>query len=276
MNVKKNVWIRWSEASKNILFKSNVKGVGDGEMKLCSEYKVTPLGQNSSHDIEVNNVKYECKKLDTDNSFRLGVTSQKDLIQISKHIVELFDSVKSLSSLLIDDDVKTKIDSEVNNIHTVSGRSKFSLYEGVLRSEISGTNLKKLNNVISNIVDITKESKNICNNNMHHMYDPLDGYKKLYSADKVYGMLKLNRCSDKVVKKKLSTCYNHAVIAHICNIEHFANSTVMCKLNNTVRRIFTDVTLVIVDEQRGYKLVTDTDKLVCARITNKTIRCMIV
>lgn len=41
-------WTRWSEKSKDIPFKSTLKGVGDGEQKMSAELETPIKGQNSS------------------------------------------------------------------------------------------------------------------------------------------------------------------------------------------------------------------------------------
>jgi hypothetical protein len=71
-----NNWNSWSDKSENISFETNVKGLGDGEHKVSAEQSAKIMGQNVCYDLELpNGEKWECKKPDRNNSFRLGVES---------------------------------------------------------------------------------------------------------------------------------------------------------------------------------------------------------
>ena len=93
-------WNGWTSLSENISFKSNKKGVGDGEEKLAAEHNTTPLGQNVTYDLDINNERWECKKLDSDNSFRLGVEASKNYQPIQMKLLNIFQAVKDVISLL--------------------------------------------------------------------------------------------------------------------------------------------------------------------------------
>lgn len=72
MKYKNDEWNQWTSKSTHIPFKSNIPSIGDGEQKIATEFGVQPLGQNFSYDLDIFGEKWEVKKLDSDDSFRLG------------------------------------------------------------------------------------------------------------------------------------------------------------------------------------------------------------
>ena len=70
-------WIPWSYRSQNIPFKSEFRGIGDGEYKVAAELNTQILGQNSHYDIKMmaGGFEYECdvKKLDKEINANFSV-----------------------------------------------------------------------------------------------------------------------------------------------------------------------------------------------------------
>ena len=93
-------WINWSDKSKDISFKTTIKGVGDGEQKVANELDTNILGQNSDFDMKViiEGIEYECdvKKLDN-YTFNTGVKGRNALRPIkTKNINIEYDCYNSL------------------------------------------------------------------------------------------------------------------------------------------------------------------------------------
>ena len=131
---------------------SNVSDFHFYLQKLAREYDTKPLGQNYSYDLKIGAEKWECKKLDLDGSFRLGVESQTKYSDLVSFIVNLFDKVKKAIPLLLESQLKDElinVESKAYNIP--KGPSRTSLYDGLKKSEVSESNLKKANEVIEKL-----------------------------------------------------------------------------------------------------------------------------
>ena len=103
---KKNqlTWINWSIKSQDVLFKTTIKGVGDGEQKVASELDTNVLGQNSDFDMKITmkGIQYECdvKKLDN-YTFTPFLISNADFHDIKKKKI-----CKNLISIRLETDMK--------------------------------------------------------------------------------------------------------------------------------------------------------------------------
>ena len=118
-----NIWNPWTIRTSSVRFKSTEQAVGDGEQKLGAEYDTIPLGQNVSYDLEVLGEKWEVKKLDSDNSFRLGVEISSSYRQIIDCVTRILEQVIDLEAFLIDSVTSDKIKKCIKDIKSNSGRS---------------------------------------------------------------------------------------------------------------------------------------------------------
>lgn len=96
-----NTWNAWTNKSKEVSFKSTEQAVGDGEHKLGAEYDVKPQGQNVSYDLDILGEKWEVKKLDSDNSFRLGIEVSSNYRQVIDCVTRILEQVLNLETILV-------------------------------------------------------------------------------------------------------------------------------------------------------------------------------
>ena len=276
MQYKKNQWNSWTEKSKDIPFKSTEIAVGDGEKKLGAEYDTTPLGQNVSYDLDIFNEQWEVKKLDPDNSFRLGVEVASSYRQIIDIVTRILEQSICLEKSLIDSTIGNNIRSCIREIKSqTSGRTQTLLIDGLRKNEVSASNLKKADKIIQTLKKIIiKEQKNIS------LYSSYDGSKKDYDLLTAFKKLSFEPIS---IEKKLSILgnsdfYNRLLLTNAVgnDLMLFKNISLREKLNELVREIFTDIKLVLVHENRGYKPITEMQKIYCNRITSGNPRCKIL
>ena len=264
-------WNPWTTKSENVKFKTTDKAIGHGEQKLAMEYSTKPLGQNYSYDLRIGNEKWECKKLDLDGSFRIGVESQTKYSELVSSVVNLLDNVKSIIPLLLEGQIKNELVIVESKTYRIPrGQSRTSLYAGLKKSEVSASNLKKANEVIEKLISLSNYDGKVRN---IKLFSPI-GEKKNYCIEDAYELLKLDDAKQDFMTEKLGVNYNLAILRSATRgIDIFEESSLKERLNEIVRELFYDKTLVFVDETKGYKPVTDLSKIVCYRITSGAPRC---
>lgn len=143
--LKRDIWYPWTEKSATIPFRSAMKCIGNGELKLASELHISdsPGGQNSTVDLyheELENIsvkdmtKDNCT-LGTDGCQRLRYIFRKT-VYILIHWCEKYEKELPYAKNILD------------KLNCSYGRSKFTLLEGIDRFEISEPQLNELNNII--------------------------------------------------------------------------------------------------------------------------------
>ena len=145
MSDNNNKYTLWSDKSKDIPFKSQKKGIGNGEEKVKKELNILSSvgGQNSTYDlIDQNGVKISVKDM-TKSDCTLGVNGSTDMRKI------LFDII----CIFIQWTKKYKDECKLanyfyNNINKKYGKSKKTMLECIYRLELSKTNLLKLNKLL--------------------------------------------------------------------------------------------------------------------------------
>lgn len=272
-------WNSWTIKSEEIPFKSKEGGIGDGENKLGIEYGVKPLGQNTTYDLDIDlyNEKWEVKKLDSDNSFRMGIginSSYREVIncvlKIVEHLLVIEKSLIGSGTELIKD-----IKACIKKVKSISGRTTTYLIDGLRKNEVSASNLEKANFIIEVIKKyIIKDEKKVS------MYSSFDGSKQEYSSFVAFNKLRYEAIP---LEHKLSLLggsdfYNRLLITNIIgsDIDIFRDSTLKEVLNSLVRDSFSSIKLVLVHEEKGYKPITNLESIYCNRITSGNPRCKIV
>lgn len=146
------MWTQWSSITNDIPFKTDKKGIGDGEMKLCVELGL-PLscigGQNSTGDIIVKGGKdISVKKYSesTGGFCRLGAECQEELSKIL-HTIHILDTWCEKYS---ENHVSQKIKKCIPNLASI-----------VSRGEISRSKVKELNELTNEVALIYKNSINL-------------------------------------------------------------------------------------------------------------------
>lgn len=110
-----NTWIGWTKKSEKTTFKSRKAYIGDGEEKVANELNATVLGQNSTYDMNVliNGVMRKCeiKKLDN-KTFNTGAEGKEYLRPVRSKLESLLTVLKSLETddtIGLTDDIKKRV-----------------------------------------------------------------------------------------------------------------------------------------------------------------------
>ena len=267
-------WNPWTKESSNVAFKSPTSAVGDGEEKLGKEFNTTPLGQNSSHDLVVNNEKWEVKKLDDGNSFRLGVSVSTKYNNLRFKIINCLSILNKIKDQLISESFKERIIKICEDINTSHGRGSHTIIEGLFQNEVSEANLNKLNELLENLKKIISFDPQII-----EIYSCFDGKKKPYTSIDVVKKINLENISQKqkleIFKGPESYDQNFICSQISEHLEIFKNKTLKEQLDEIVRGAFDSLRLVVVDKNKGYKPFSTLDKVSCYRITSGAPRCRV-
>ncbi len=247
----KNIkWINWTEKSSDVQFKSQLKGVGDGEQKVALELDTVVLGQNSCFDmkIKLDDINYECdvKKLDN-NTFNTGVKGRNALRPIKIKISNLFNSFENIIELNIFTDEEIKLLQHIKNLSP---------------DELCVSNLKQLNHIL-----------HMLHNKRNEYMKTIPMIKPLMKKDGTLIEMNLldyyNIClilnedipDEYDIYKKILKLLN--IISH----EYIKNPDALYQSLNDLTNIFSEQILIFVDEKKGYYILHDISKIKFERIT---------
>jgi hypothetical protein len=265
-------WNNWSIKSDNVKFKSNGSAIGDGEEKLGKEFGVTPLGQNVSYDLLVLDEKWEVKKLDSDDSFRLGVEVSSSYRNTINTVSRIFQNLIEIESEFVESFTSRKIKTYINDITSISGRSRTSLIDGLNRNEVSESNLNKADKIIKELTQIM-----ITELQYLELFSSHNGTKLDYDMVTAFKKLKLEPITIQNILQyfKDPELYNKVLITSVTkkDVSVFDDCGLKKTLNKIVRDVFKDIRLVLVHETKGYMPIIDLNKIFCNRITSGNPRC---
>ncbi|GGC82414.1 hypothetical protein GCM10011508_07180 [Flavobacterium lutivivi] len=271
MSYSNDIWNSWTIKSVNIPFKSTEIAVGDGEQKLGVEFDVVPLGQNFAYDLEINGERWEVKKLDSDNSFRLGVEVATHYTPIISNVIRILEKLIIVKSHILDSEIGNFIKDCILDIENISGRSNTLLLDGLRKNEVSESNLDKANDVISKLKSILLYQGTMT------LYSSVNGLKQDYNILDAFRKIIIENISidDKISLIGDKDVYNRLLITNLIfdDISIFDNHTLREKLNQIIRSVFNNVKLVLVHENYGYKPITNLQSIYCNRITSGLPRC---
>jgi hypothetical protein len=252
-------WTEWSEKSKNTPFKSTQNGVGDGEQKMSCELDTPIKGQNSSFDMSLTLngicVKCDVKKLDSQNDFNTGKTGRDFLRPMKMLHTTLLDSISIF---------------ENSDIFTREQREKFATVKDASPDELAVGTLHK----IKEICEILHEKKTTIHSNLPSVPCTLYSQIKEMPLDIFY-----HNC------QKLGLEFPSEFTPHIESIiilqkmEHAYidnPAKFMEDLNNIVEKLFNDIRIIIVDEQKGYIILPDITRIRFYRITRGSPRFQVI
>ena len=237
-NIRYNEWNKWSEKSKDIPFKSHKKAIGDGEDKLAIEFDTIPLGQNSSYDLNLGNIKCEVKKLDG-NSFnsgkdgRLAITSLKE--NITQVLVEAKNFIeKCVSFGLIDINLEKIIKTNIRSIKDVN-----EICESKCKKDGKLYCICKEIKLLRDTITTNIGDKNIGSFNV-------EGTPTKISSIDYYMRAKMDCISTEKIHEKLGDNYNKVKAVRKLSSKYFDDPDIMLEDFNKLSSIFTGVVLAFV------------------------------
>lgn len=143
-----DIFTPWSNKSKNISFKSNKRGVGNGEEKLAKELGILTQigGQNSTIDLIHPDMGNISVKDMTNDDCTLGTECCNDMRKIFRTIINLFVcwTIKYKSQC----ELANNFYKEINKKY---GSSRTTIIDGIDRLELSKSNLSKLNEILNEL-----------------------------------------------------------------------------------------------------------------------------
>jgi hypothetical protein len=271
MSYINDTWNPWTIKSIDTPFESTEKAIGDGEHKLGAEFDIVPFGQNFSYDLEVNGERWEVKKLDSDNSFRLGVEIATHYTPIIGNVIRILEKILSIKDKLLDSEIGEIINLCINKIDSTSGKSKTLLLDGLSKNEVSESNLNKANDIIEDLKGVLLKDGTII------LHSSIDGTKKEYDILDAFNKINLEEISTEEKIKLIGDrdIYNRLLVTNLIldDIVIFENITLREKLNLIIRSVFQIVKLVLVHEINGYKPIENLESFHCNRITSGLPRC---
>lgn len=258
-NIIQLLWTNWSIKSQSIIFKTTIKGVGDGEQKVAAELNTVIRGQNSYFDMKciIEGIEYECdvKKLDK-LTFNTGVKGRNALRPIKTKITDLLNSLRKI--------VDSTILTHEENILLQN-------LEEISPDELCVSNLKKINKIClflqqkrqQIMLTLPKIKPFIKNDGSYIEMDLLVYYN-------ICLLLNQDIPEEYNEFKNILMLLNNISHEYIINPEELYNS-----LNNLVF-IFVGLKLIFVDEKKGYCILDNLSNIQFERITRGHPRFRII
>lgn len=274
MSYDNDTWNAWTVKSVNTPFETTENAIGSGERKLGVEFDVVPFGQNFGYDLEVNGERWEVKKLDSDNSFRLGVEVTTHYTPIISNVIRILEKLTSIKNEIIDSEIGQLLQVCINKIESTSGRSNTLLLDGLRKNEVSEANLDKADEIIEELKGILLKHGSMS------LYSSIDGSKKDYDILNAFKKIIIEEIS---IEEKIKLIgdrdiYNRLLLTNLIldDIIIFENISLREKLNLIIRSVFQIVKLVLVHENKGYMPITNLESIYCNRITSGSPRCKLI
>ena len=212
-------------------------------MRIAFISGVSPKGQNVPYDFDIPNYgKYEVKQLDK-GTLNTGCKGRRALRPV----------LRKIEDILLLGDVPIKL-------------PKINL------DEISEGNVKNINRYLR---ELNKHKKSLYDElSVHKMYDPVTGASKVCNSLEFYKALSVTRSPDEVIE--IMGLESYTIAKKIVYLSHpYIDSPeqMTIDLNNLAAKIFTDLHLIFVEEQKGYYIMKNpAPNLEFVRITRGTPR----
>ena len=164
----------------------------------------------------------------------------------------------------------------LKEVNTAWGQAKTEILAGLYKDEVAESNINKLNNILETL----KNTINF-NHQIVKIYSSYDG--KIYEYKSLDAVRKINlekiSADEKIEIFGSDEVYDKNLICSQINEELTMLKSKSFKelLDDMVREVFdkNDIKLVEVEEQKGYKIHTTTNKIYCYRITSGVPRCRV-
>jgi hypothetical protein len=245
-----NKWVPWEKYPNDVPFDYKPSGIGNGEYKLAAILGTKPLGQNVPYDLDLC-IKDLCsrgevKELDSANSFRLGVDGVNLYRPIMYKISDLQRIIQKFN-----EEFEGVLDKELTE-------DVLSINPG----EIGAENLGKIQSICERLHHIKLSTVN--SGRMYDVFDILTAAPRQVNANMLYKLLMAEgRPLDEINGILGETEFKTERI--ICLLEHpFINDPL--KLRRSLEEfpsiLFEGLTLIFVDEKKGFYIVSDTAKTI--------------
>lgn len=244
-NIKeKNIWIPWTDKSKDILFNQS-----NGEDKVAAELDTHALGQNSPYDMDAiinhNKVKCEIKKLDN-NTFNTGVKGRDLLRPIKNTIIDLLNICRKINN---------------SSILTSEENKKISDLKNLSPDELCVSNIQK----IKEVCKILSEKQELLRKSLPKV-TPFEkkGEPLEMSLDKYYSICVI---LEQPILPEYESYNDTLIFLHEISHKYISNpSLFMDDLHNLVS-VFTELQLIFVDQKKGYCIWDKMECITFERIT---------
>lgn len=264
-------WIQWSELSHKIPYKSTKNGVGKGEFKVAAELNTTVQGQNCSYDLPPNSILgcskgIEIKELDH-GTFRLGVKSNSGYISFMQNMLTTFNQIEYIfTNFESSDDRYIKIKNIHSDIFIEQSRGK-NLVQSFLDAEVSASRVKKADRLLKSIKCLLNTATRLPR--IHEIYEPISGNKINIDSNTALCVLHDLGYSNEQIKCFLQITHFNDALLNTCSIKY---ESITEQMNIIIQDALDHVELLVVDEQKGYKLINKKNIHFC-RITSGGPRC---
>jgi hypothetical protein len=243
----------WTAKSKDIEFKSSNSGIGDGEHKVAAELDAIVLGQNSDYDMDINAIgPCDVKKLD-DLTFNTGVKGRDMLRPIKNKLFNLLDIFRKIrnSSILTPDENSMLL--------------KLEETKEISPDELCVSNISKINDLctmLHHVLERIQQSfpKLPCNEILirnkpsEHEISLYQYYTFCQSVNHTF--------PDEYVSYTTALEFQKT-ISH----EYIITPTLLMESLNNLVSIFNGVTLIFVDDEKGYCIWKQMECIQFERIT---------
>lgn len=250
-NKNQNGWINWTDKSNDISFKTNIKGLGDGEEKVAVELDTIVLGQNSDFDMKIiiEGIEYECdvKKLDN-YTFNTGVKGRNALRPIKTKITDLLNSFKKISgSNILSDEEITILQS----------------FEEVSPDELCVSNIQKLNKLLHLLHEKRKQII-VTLPNIQHFIKKDDGNIIEMNLLEYYNICLILK---RDIPEEFNKFNNILIWLNDTSHEYIINPDELYNSLYSLVSIFSGLKLIFVDEKKGYCILDNITNIKFERIT---------
>ena len=248
-SISLDTWNTWSEESQKIPYTSEIKGVGHGEERVAYILKTKTLGQNMSYDMNLSipglNLKGEVKELDSANSFKSGKSGRDILRPIKSNIIKLqmqFESLKRMCNSQLTKTIQEKLDILLE----------------MSPDEICESNITLLKNMCISMNTL----KNDTEKTMHTFkgYDIFTGKPVEVSSTTYYRIMIANNKSLEEIKEKMGEDqYLKELLLDNLNHPYISNPLALSNDLDEIRiKLFNDITLIYVNNKKGFYIMTPT------------------
>ena len=235
-----DAWVPWSAEALAIPYKSVIKGIGHGEHRLAHILGTKPLGQNVSYDLNLTipslHSKGEIKELDAAQSFKSGKSGRDLLRPMKQRIIQLQLQLATIQGL-----------KELGPLH-----EDIEVLVEMSPDEICDSNLKRLKKTCGSLS--TLRASLVSGAKMCKCFHVLTGKPLELSSSRLYKMLETEAAKGLLGPEQYQKEF---LLDHLHHPYIEAPLTLTTDLNGIHMTMFKDITLLFVDEKKGYYIMSE-------------------